>query len=612
MASEEDEATKVDAPHAQRGSVTPRPHDSDSVERTDLDFDVDLPTRDMRGDHTRPDLPRSARPAPLRTEQPTPGSTSDSLASFGSLASSETKSSSVTLGEAMQLQDFERARWFVRVAVIVCVVVVLPLPWLGGHPVMAAVFGVSMLVCGVASGWLAWHLRDPSQFSMRRMIAVGFVLTAGALVSVAYTGVFSPAVAAIPFGLAFIGLSRSARGTLAIYLTCAVVYGLGAGAMIFGLVDDPGLITADHLPVLNRLALLGLTETIFFATYLVSRFSYRAAEQSLTQHDRAVRQLAAREALLKEARFDLEGALRARGLGRFTDEVVGDYRLGALLGRGGMGEVYDAVHIDTEEVAAVKLLHAQVLSDVEAVSRFMRECRVASMIDVPNVVRVIGTSDDVAPIPYIAMERLHGQDLSDHLRARGPLKLPEVIRCVREVGAGLDAAREHGIVHRDIKPRNLFLAELGDGSSTWKILDFGISKLLTEATMTHQHMVGTPSYMAPEQANAAEVSHRTDLYALGVIAYRALTGRPAFSGDGVPQILYQVIHGMPPRPSLVARCPADVDRVLMIAMAKDPDDRFDSGEGLAMSLEAAARRRLPSELRERAEALEAKHPWAQS
>jgi hypothetical protein len=610
MAAEEDEATKVDAPRAQRGSGTPRPGDSGAM--TDTEVEADQTTCDLGGEHTRPDLPRSVRPGPGRLDERSPGSTSDSLASFGSLASGESKSSSVTLGEAMQLQDFERARWFVRVAVLVCVVVVLPLPWLGGHPVMAVVFGVAMVVCGLTAGWLAWQLRDPSQFSMRRIIGVGFVLTAGALVSIVYTGMFSPAAAAIPFGLAFIGLSRSARGTLAIYLTCAIVYGGIASAIIFGLIDDPGLITADHLPIINQLSLLGLTETVFFATYLVSRFSYRAAEQSLTHHDRAVRQLAAREALLKEARFDLEGALRARGLGRFTDEIVGDYRLGALLGRGGMGEVYAGVHVDTEEAAAVKLLHAQVLNDPETVARFVRECRVAAMVEMPNVVRVIGTSDESEPIPFIAMERLHGQDLSDLLRAGGPLKLPEVIRCVREVGAGLDAAREHGIVHRDIKPRNLFLAEAGDGSSTWKILDFGISKVLTEATMTQRNMVGTPSYMAPEQANGAQVSHRTDLYALGVIAYRALTGRPAFSGDGVPQILYQVIHGMPPQPSLLARCPSDVDQVLMIAMAKDPEDRFDSGAGLAMSLEAAARRRLPPELRERADGLSAKHPWSRA
>ncbi len=611
MAAEEDEATRVDAPQAHRVSVATPAADHGDTGQTDRDLDDDQTTCDLRGERTHPDLARPPRPRSVRPAELSPGTSSDSLASYGSLASHDSKSSTVTLGQAMELQDFERARWFTRVAVVVCIIVALPIPWLGGHPVVAVVFGVAMAVCTLFTGYVAWQLRDPSRLSMGLLIAGGQVLTIGTLIGVLYCGVFSPAAAAIPFGLAFIGLSRSARGTLAIYLTCAIVYGLMAGAISFGIVADPGLITADHLPLLNRLALAGLIETVFFATFMVARFSYRAAEQALTQHDRAVRQLAAREALLKEARFDLEGALRARGLGRFTDEQVGDYRLGAMLGRGGMGEVYDALHVDTEEPAAVKLLHAQVLSDSETVDRFMRECRVASMIEMPNVVRVIATSDASEPIPFIAMERLHGQDLSDLLRARGPLALPEVIRCVRQVGAGLDAAREHGIVHRDIKPRNLFLAEQGDGSSTWKILDFGVSKLLTEATLTAHHMVGTPSYMAPEQANAAEVSHRTDLYALGVIAYRALTGRPAFTGDGVPQILYQLIHAMPPRPSLLARCPSDVDRVLMVAMAKDPKDRFDSGRGLAMALEAAARRRLPSELRQRAGVVGAKHPWSE-
>ena len=183
---------------------------------------------------------------------------------------------------------------------------------------------------------------------------------------------------------------------------------------------------------------------IFFATFLVSRFSYVAAARSLERHTRDLRDIAGREALLKEARFDLEGALRARGLGRFTDEVVGSYKLGAILGRGGMGEVYDGVHVDTEESVAVKLLHHQVLSQPETVRRFIRECRLASMLEVPNVVRVLETSVADAPIPYIAMERLRGTDLSDHLRSHGRLDLEAVSQLLRQVGAGLDAAREAG------------------------------------------------------------------------------------------------------------------------------------------------------------------------
>jgi len=165
------------------------------------------------------------------------------------------------------------------------------------------------------------------------------------------------------------------------------------------------------------------------------------------------------------------------------------------------------------------------------------------------------------------------------------------------------------VVHRDIKPRNVFRAELGNGPPVWKVLDFGVSKLLTEHTMTKGGMIGTPSYMAPEQASGGDVSHKSDLFALGVVVYRAVTGRPAFSGDTMAQILFQVIGKMPPKPSGVAKLPRDVDAVLAVALAKDPDDRFDSAAEFTTALEAAARGRLGSDLRRRAERILRRLPW---
>ena len=603
MTGEGDEPTRIDAPRARALSQTPPPEDvpdappSYPYEDTTVGLVDPAELSDVGDTH--------------RDVDPNAGSEdSISRASLASLASAETRPTGATADEAIQDQDLERTRWFLRVAVVVCVVVAAPTPWLGGDPLVARIFGVAMAVSAASAAVLSWRLRDPAAYTMGRVLGVGFVLVAGAFTGVVYCGMFSPAAAAIPFGLFFFGLSRSARGTAAIYLTCALGYGVLAGLMAFGVVRDPGLVTADHLPLVNRLALLGLTETIFFATFLVARFSFRAAAGALERHTKSLRELAAREALLKEARFDLEGALRARGLGRFTDEVVGSYKLGHILGRGGMGEVYDAVHVDSEEPAAVKLLHPQVLSQPDTVRRFIRECRLASMLEVPNVVSVLEASDPEAAIPYIAMERLRGLDLSDHLRGKGRLGPEEVARLLAEVGAGLDAAHEAGIVHRDMKPRNLFLAQQADGSSIWKILDFGVSKLVSEATMTRQNMVGTPSYMAPEQAKGETVTHRADLFALGIIAYRALTGRPAFSGDGVPQVLYQVIHRMPTRPSLLAQLPSDVDRVLAIALAKDPQDRFESAAELSGAFDDAVRRRLSRQLRQRAADLAVSYPWS--
>jgi len=185
-----------------------------------------------------------------------------------------------------------------------------------------------------------------------------------------------------------------------------------------------------------------------------------------------------------------------------------------------------------------------------------------------------------------------------------------VLSMVRQVGKGLDVARASGVVHRDLKPRNLFLAKVGP-QQLWKILDFGVARVTGEETMTQDQIVGTPNYMAPEQASAGVVTHKSDLFALGVIAYRALTGRPAFEGETTAEILYKVVHTMPPRPTAVAPLPPEIDLALAIAIAKDPGDRFESAAELAQALDAAARGRLDASLRARAEKLLARLDWAE-
>jgi serine/threonine-protein kinase len=143
-------------------------------------------------------------------------------------------------------------------------------------------------------------------------------------------------------------------------------------------------------------------------------------------------------------------------------------------------------------------------------------------------------------------------------------------------------------VHRDIKPTNLYAAQLPDGSAVWKILDFGVSKAKeTSGTLTKGQIVGTPRYMAPEQATGRPVDHRADQFALATVAYRALTGRPAFKGESTPEILYQVLRSRPPAPSSLVSVHPDVDVVLAIAMAKEPDDRFENAAELAKAFEKA-------------------------
>ncbi|MBE7453875.1 MAG: serine/threonine protein kinase [Kofleriaceae bacterium] len=181
---------------------------------------------------------------------------------------------------------------------------------------------------------------------------------------------------------------------------------------------------------------------------------------------------------------------------------------------------------------------------------------------------------------------------------------------LRQVASGLAVAHRTGVVHRDIKPHNLFLSEL-EGRFTWKLLDFGVSKMAgSGGTLTAGHVVGTPGYMSPEQARGEDVDLRTDVYALATIAYRCLTGHPAFTGKDVPTTLYDVVYKMPTRASVLSDLPEDVDRVLAIGMAKDRADRFGTPVELAAAMAFAADGQLDGATRARADA-DARHAWGQ-
>jgi serine/threonine protein kinase len=214
-------------------------------------------------------------------------------------------------------------------------------------------------------------------------------------------------------------------------------------------------------------------------------------------------------------------------------------------------------------------------------------------------------------IPFIAMERLRGFDLAHHLRRSRRLSLPQTVSLLKQIAAGLAVAHRTGVVHRDIKPHNLFLSER-EGSFQWKLLDFGVSKMAGGGgTLTAGHVVGTPGYMSPEQARGEDVDLRTDSYALATIAYRCLTGHPAFTGKDVPTTLYDVVYKMPTRPSMLAEIPEDIDRVLAIGMAKDRADRFGTPAELAAAMTLAAEGQLDGGTRARADALVARHAWGQ-
>jgi serine/threonine-protein kinase len=226
---------------------------------------------------------------------------------------------------------------------------------------------------------------------------------------------------------------------------------------------------------------------------------------------------------------------------------------------------------------------------------------------------VVEVSPDAAAMPYLAMELLEGDDLAMILRDRATLPVTEVVTLLRQIGAGLDAAHAAGIVHRDLKPQNVFAVRTGPGGAdvTWKILDFGVSKLASgEGSLSIGHAIGTPSYMSPEQARGDAIDHRSDLYSLGVIAYRALTGRPAVASAEVMTMLHDVCHRMPPQPSAVADLAPGIDDVLLVAMAKAPGERFASARELADALTAAAHGTLSLDVQLRAGAVAKSWNWA--
>ncbi len=424
-----------------------------------------------------------------------------------------------------------------------------------------------------------------------------------------YLGVFGPVLMMFVLNVYAACLSFGARVARMALVSAITPVALLGGAMAFGVLEDPGLVTTSGmLGTVGQLLVVGGFALFMVFTYLQALGVRQAMVASLAERDEAVRRASHREALFLEARQELERSLQAGGMGRFTEQTLGSYELGAVIGRGGMGEVYEATHKETGDAAAVKMLLPEMIGRPSFVRRFLREVRLAATLDSPHVVAVLEIGDESAPIPYLAMERLEGEDLAQLLRRKVRLPPKAVLDLVRQVGAGVRAATDAGIVHRDLKPQNLF--RTSDDAPRWKILDFGVSKLMgADGTLTQGEPIGTPEYMAPEQALGEEVDLRTDLYALAAIAYRALTGLRPFEGEDMKRVLVKVVSHMPVQPSRLVAVPGDVDAFFAVALAKDADDRFDSPEALADALDAALAGRSSAELRTRAAELLAERPW---
>jgi serine/threonine protein kinase len=254
----------------------------------------------------------------------------------------------------------------------------------------------------------------------------------------------------------------------------------------------------------------------------------------------------------------------------------------------------------------VKLLRREMMIDRHHVERFLREVLALSSLESPHVVRVLEAAGPEDAVAYLAMERLRGETLGALLRDAGTLDRQGMIELTRQLAIVLDLARTTNVVHRDIKPHNVFRSEDG----TWKLLDFGVAVLGdSTGTLTQGSVLGTPGYMAPEQAKGETVDHRADLYALGALLYRCVTGRVPFMGPDTPAVLYAMVHDMPLRPSALASVSSDVERFLAIALAKRRTDRFQTAAELHEALVAAFANKLSSRLRSAADGLSRQYPW---
>lgn len=274
--------------------------------------------------------------------------------------------------------------------------------------------------------------------------------------------------------------------------------------------------------------------------------------------------------------------------------LVEKYRVLRLIGRGGMAQVYAAHHELLHQTVALKLLLPELASFPQAPARFLNEARAAARIRGENIATVMDVGMLGDGTPFIVLEYLEGRDLEAYAVERGPLPAAEAIDYVLQALQALAQAHALGIVHRDVKPSNLFLAQHPDGSTVLKVLDFGISKATPvlgqvidgNSTSTHM-MLGSPLYMAPEQArNAKAVDPRADIWAIGVVLYRLLAGRVPFTGASLAELLMVIAQDEPAsvrdvRPDL----PGGLEDAIGRCLRKRPDERFSSVAELAMTLQ---------------------------
>jgi serine/threonine-protein kinase len=275
--------------------------------------------------------------------------------------------------------------------------------------------------------------------------------------------------------------------------------------------------------------------------------------------------------------------------------VVGQYRIMGLLGQGGMGTVYAAEHTLLGRPAAVKVLLPEFSGDQEVVTRFFNEARAATAVRHPGIIEIYDFGWHSNGAAYIVMERLEGESLAAR-SARRRMSWDATLTIARQIAGALAAAHAKGIIHRDLKPDNVFLVSDPEifGGERIKLLDFGIAKLVGDSGNSRKTrtgaVMGTPSYMAPEQCRGVGVDHRADLYSLGCILFELCTGCTPFVGEGAGDVLAAHIYlPIPAMKSLAPETPIEVERLVQRLLAKRPQDRVQSADDVVREIDALMR-----------------------
>lgn len=264
-------------------------------------------------------------------------------------------------------------------------------------------------------------------------------------------------------------------------------------------------------------------------------------------------------------------------------EMIGNYRIKGVLGRGGMGVIYKAVQEPLNRTVALKVLMPMDGNREESSKRFEIEARAISLLQHQNIVSIFDYGEEFDH-PFFAMQYVDGVDLGKRICEKKPMTYLEIIDIAKQICRGLRYAHEKNVIHRDIKPQNILI----DGNGVALLSDFGIAKVFQYSSITVTGMaVGTPEYMSPEQAEGRSLDAQTDMYSLGVVMYEMVTKRPPFTGDNPVAIAYKQVHELPVPPSVRRKdIPKRLELIILKALKKDKKDRYRSIEEMLENLDS--------------------------